>query len=265
MEAGDYLEVSVALEQMNKSMNKVYWTSKCEEIVKGVCALLNSFGGKLCINIENQDLVDFENILDKVIKAIEQRLKHFMSLWWLNKLVKMPKIQNKQYVYEISNSDKVFTMKYHLYLPTAKQVEEISPCDHEALEKIIKGMSFSREGVQNHLSRVNQFIFGKSISPTESGSIQFKYLLNEKSKKTTIADRIINKTNKLIITISAFANQSGGHVLYGISNEGIVQGQVLEGKDKSEIEAKVTKEINKMIWKKAIERGKHWRKLPYIS
>ena len=60
-------------------MNNVYWTTKCEEIVKGVCALLNSFGGKLCINIENQDLVDFENILDKVIKAIEQRLKHFMQ------------------------------------------------------------------------------------------------------------------------------------------------------------------------------------------
>ncbi len=88
MEAEDYLEVSVDLERMNKNTNKDYWVSKCDEVVHGVCALLNTFGGKLCIKIENQNVVNLENILDNVLRATEQRLKQFMSLLRFNKLIK---------------------------------------------------------------------------------------------------------------------------------------------------------------------------------
>jgi hypothetical protein len=257
MEAGHNLEVSVDLEKMNKKTNKTYWRSKCEEIVKGVCALLNTYGGKLCIKIENENVPDVENVLDNFLRATEQRLKQFMSLWYLNQLVKMPNIQEKKFVYEIRHSEnKVFTIKYHLYLPTLKQVEEIPPS--EAHERI-KEMSDPTTAVQSYSSKMNEFIFGKSVLLTESDSVQFKHLSNEKSTKITIAGRIINESNKLNKTISAFANQSGGQVLYGISNDGIVHGQKLEEKDKSEIEAKVTKEINKMIWlQEPIEKGKHW-------
>jgi hypothetical protein len=258
MEAKDYLEVSVDLERMNKNTNKAYWVSKCDEVVHGVCALLNTFGGKLCIKIENQNVVNLENILDNVLRATEQRLKQFMSLLWFNKLIKMPNIQKKKFVYDVRHHpDKVFTVKYHLYLPTLKQVEEIPPCEDDANIKDM--LSNFTEVVQNYPSRVSEFIFGKSVLLTESDSVQFKYVSNEKATSTTIADRIINRCNKLNKTISAFANQSGGQVLYGISNEGIVHGQKLEEKDKREIEAKVTKEINKLIWKdKAMEKGKCW-------
>jgi hypothetical protein len=257
MEGEDYLEVSVDLERMNKNTNKDYWVSKCDEIVHGVCALLNTFGGKLCIKIENQNVVNLENILDNVLRATEQRLKQFMSMWF-NKLIRMPNIQNKQFVYNVGClPDKVFTVKYHLYLPTLKQVEEIPPCvDHAYIKDMLSNFT---EVVQNYPSKVSEFIFGKSVLLTESDSVQFKYVSNEKATRTTIADRIINRCNKLNKTISAFANQSGGQVLYGISNEGIVHGQKLEEKDKREIEAKVTKEINKLIWKdKAMEKGKCW-------
>ena len=258
MEAEHNLEVSVDLKKMHKRTNKNYWRSKCEEIVKGVCALLNTFGGKLAIKIENEDVADFENVFDNFLRATEQRLKQFMSLLWLNKLVKMPNIQNKQFVYEIRhNEDKVFTIKYHLYLPTLKQVEEIPPS--EAHEKIKEMSVPTTNVVHNHFSKLSDFTCGKSVLLTESDSVQFKNVSNEKSAKTTIADRIINESNKLNKTLSAFANQSGGQVFYGISNDGIVRGQKLDENDKNEIEAKVTREISKMIWlQKRIEKDKHW-------
>ena len=259
MEAGNSLKVSVDLEKMNKKTNQRYWTSKCEEILKGVCALLNSIGGTLHIEIENESVANFEDRLDSVLRATEQHLKQFMSSRWFRKLVKMPNIQNKQFVYEVTNSDKVFTIRCPLYLPTQKQVEEIKP--YEAREKIKDMSEASTEVSEDHFSRINGFVYGKSISLTESDQIQFKCVSNAKAKnsKTTIADRIINKCNKLTPTLSAFANECGGHVLFGISNDGTVKGQELTPKDKREVEAKVTKVISKMIWlRNSIEKQKHW-------
>lgn len=71
-------------------------------VVEGVCALLNSFGGKLRINIEDQNVDDFENVLETLLRAIEKRLRLFISLILFNQLVKMPNRQDKEFVYEIS-------------------------------------------------------------------------------------------------------------------------------------------------------------------
>ncbi|XP_028397661.1 uncharacterized protein LOC114521413 [Dendronephthya gigantea] len=256
MEPGEFLKVTVDLKKMCKKTNEKYWKSKCDEIAKCSCALLNSFGGKLCIIIENQDVTDSEVRLDNVLRALEQRLRGFMSFSWFKKLIKLPKLPSKQFIYEISSSDRVFCMKSHLYLPQLKQVEEIPP--PEALEKVRDMSNLPGDG-RSHLPTVNQFILDKSIPVTESDSIQFKYLKEEKTKKTRIANRIINKTNKLTMTISAFANHEGGTLLYGITNDGIIKGQWLTEKDKREINAKVSTVIGKMIWREgAIKKNEKW-------
>ena len=256
MEPGEFLVVTVDLEKMCKKTNEKYWKSKCDEIAKYSCALLNSFGGKLCIDIENQNVTNPEVRLDNVLRALEQRLRSFMSLSWLKKLIKLPKIPSKQFIYEISSSERVFCIKSHLYLPQLKQVEEIPPA--EALEKV-RDMSELPGDDKGHLPTVNQFILDESISVTESDSIQFKYLKEEKTRNTRIANRIVNKTNKLTITISAFANHEGGLLLYGITNDGIVKGQWLTENDKCEIDAKVSTVISKMIWReRAINKNEKW-------
>ena len=261
MDSGDYLEVTVDLKNMNKAnkTNNVYWTTKCGEVVKGVCALLNSFGGKLRVNIEDQNVDNFENVLDSFLRAIGQRLRLFISLVLFNQLVKMPNRQDKEFVYEISVSDEIFTMKYNLYLPTLKQVEEIPPHQPNALKRIREVCNISAKSAEDDLSKLSGFIVGKSVLVAESDRLQFKCVFNGKSKRTTIADRIVANGNKLIKTVSAFANHAGGHVLFGISNDGIVQGQHLSENEKREVEAKVTKEISKLIWvQKAVQKGEHW-------
>ena len=261
MEAGDSLEVTVDLKIMNKNnkSNSTYWKAKCEEIVQGVCALLNSFGGKLRIDIGNQDVTrsqEFEDVLDKLLRAIGQRLLLFIPLVLFNRLVKMPKLQDKKFVYEISLlADKLFTMKYNLYIPTLKQVEEIPPHQPNALEKIKEICNTSTKLAKDDIqSRLSGFIVDKSVQLTESDRLQFKHVSDKKC-----ADRIVDKGNKLKKTVSAFANHCGGHLLIGISNDGIVHGQHLSENEKGNVEAKVTKALNHLIWiEQTMLKGDHW-------
>ncbi|XP_028394616.1 uncharacterized protein LOC114518820 [Dendronephthya gigantea] len=62
--------------------------------------------------------------------------------------------------------------------------------------------------------------------------------------------------------ICAFANYRGGHIYYGITDDGIVEGEVVPNEeDKHDITKKVEKAINKLIWPQKIgqpKRGKHW-------
>ncbi|XP_028404401.1 uncharacterized protein LOC114527031 [Dendronephthya gigantea] len=70
---------------------------------------------------------------------------------------------------------------------------------------------------------------------------------------------MIGKSNKFSCYVSAFANHRGGHIYYGIDDDGIVQGENIE--EHSEIEKKVEKSIQKMIWPDVIgrpKRGEHW-------
>lgn len=139
-------------------------------------------------------------------------------------------------------------MKYNLYLPTLKQVEEIPPHQPNALKRIREMCNISTKSAEDDLSQLSGFIFSKSLLVTESDRLQFKCVVSGKSKRTTISDRVVAKGNKLIKTVSAFANHSGGHVLFGISNDGKVQGQHISENEKREVEAKVTKEVSKLIW-----------------
>ena len=57
------------------------------------------------------------------------------------------------------------------------------------------------------------------------------------------------KDNKFSCYVSAFANYNGGHTYYGITDDGLVESELISNeKDKREITKKVGKAINKMIW-----------------
>ena len=88
-----------------------------------------------------------------------------------------------------------------------------------------------------------------------------KNLKADPSKRTTLADRMIGKGNKFEYYVSAFANYNGGHMYFGITDDGIVAGELIPDADNGEITKKVEKAIKKMIWPDKIgqpKRGEHW-------
>ena len=69
---------------------------------------------------------------------------------------------------------------------------------------------------------------------------------------------MIGKGNKFSRYVSAFANYKGGHIYYGIDDDGIVAGELIPNEvDKEEIVKKVEKSINKMIWPEQPKRKIH--------
>ncbi len=70
------------------------------------------------------------------------------------------------------------------------------------------------------------------------------------------------KGNKFTCYVSGFANYSGGNMYFGITDDGVVEGEFIPNEeDKNEITKKVEKVINTMIWPETIgqpKRGEHW-------
>ena len=110
-------------------------------------------------------------------------------------------------------------------------------------------------------SHYQQFFKDKNSAIQESNKVQLKNVKAGPSKRTTLADRMTGKSNKFSCYVSAFANYSGGHIYYGIRDDGVVEGELISNEDIIEITKKVEKAINKMIWPEQIgqpKRGEHW-------
>ena len=109
----------------------------------------------------------------------------------------------------------------------------------------------------------------KDGAESSKGSTQKQTSHNSCSmgKGNSLVDRMLK--NKLTPQVSAFANHKGGHIYYGVSDNGIVEGQLVAvvAKDvnrdsiqnQDEIVKMLDTEINKMIWSEGKpERGEHW-------
>ena len=154
------------------------------------------------------------------------------------------------------------TTNYNLYLPSHSQVVQILPW--EPPEKV-KNDIIDRELVPEPVqlgSHEKIFVKGKNCGFHENKVVMVKNLKADPSKRTRLADRMISKGNKFTCYVSGFANYNGGHMYYGITDDGVVQGELIPNEeDKKEITKKVEKAINKMIWPETIgqpKRGEHW-------
>ena len=273
------MEVYLSVTKMKSE--KPYRESQLAVIVASVNALLNTNGGKLSIKFEDDFVLPQE--ADGVLRMVEQRLVDIIGSCIYNSNVEVQQFLRGKVVKLLSfNVDPMetlctvhgdimyctlctvhgdivyFTLCYHLYLPTHTQVIPISPKD--SFEEVKARLN--REVPDRKLNftiEEDDIVINNQVPYTESDSIQFKQLNSEKTKWVSLADRMINKSNKFGRYISAFANKSGGYLYYGISDGGIVEGEVMEEKDQEEIVKKVTKTIHQMIWCGGkLERGKHW-------
>ena len=243
--------------------NKKYKEKVVKEIITAICAMLNTNGGKLVIHIETDLNIPGESSPSVktaiVIRIVEQSM---ISIIGLNQTVSKINFteEEQSIIILVQKSESLVTTNYNLYLPSQSQVVQVYPWETQNMDNI-----FHRRIIENpvqHGSHCKVFHKGEHCGFPESKMHQLKNLKAEQSKRTKLADRMTGKGNKLSCYVSAFANYRGGHIYYGIKDDGFIEGEKISNDDdKSDIIKKVEKAINKMIWPEEIgqpKRGEHW-------
>ena len=251
--AAHILNMEISLKKTTTSTCKKYKETKMKEIIRSVCALLNTEGGDLVLNLNEKSTQD---TMFSFIRMIEQRLAEIIGNVIMVSNTNFEIIDQK-IILRVKKSSLLILTNYNLYLPTQTQVIPVQPnaqieivkefitCDGE---RILHGVKIG--------SHARRFVKDRNCQLKENKEIQLKNLKAGSSKCVTLGDRM--KSNKLPCYVSAFANHHGGHIYYGIKDDGTVEGEVITDKDHDEITKKVGKTIDKMIWPQKPEKGKHW-------
>ncbi|XP_028395032.1 uncharacterized protein LOC114519153 [Dendronephthya gigantea] len=241
--------------------SKKYKAKISKKIIADVCAMLNSNGGKVTIRLS----CDHEGnspvcLSSSVSRMLEQFMISIIGQYLTYSRISIEK-NKESLVILVKKAGYLVTTNYNLYLPTEKQVLLLDP--RESLENVKKVMN--RKDVPESVkpcSHQKTFYKDKNCDLDESKMCQFKQLKADESKCTTLADRMTGKSNKLSCYVSAYANHQGGHIYYGIRDNGYVEGEVISNdEDKQDIIKKVEKSINNMIWPEQYgqpKRGEHW-------
>jgi hypothetical protein len=246
--------------------DKKYKENILHEIKSAICAMLNSNGGNVMIHIDTDSSIPVEGTAfvqpALVIRILEQSMISIIgSQQTVSKIdFSMSNEEDEEsIVVSVHKADSLVTMNYNLCLPSKTQVVPVCPTelpDHIINRTIIEDPN--ELGSHWKIFRKDE-ICGL---PMENKVIQFKNLKAGPSKRTTLADRMTGKGNRFSCYVSAFANHRGGHIYYGITDDGVVKGEFVPNeKDKEEILKKVNKAINKMIWPEQTgqpKRGEHW-------
>ena len=195
----------------------VNMSSKKNTIIAAICALLNSGGGVLNI------CCDTKKTTMDCVRTVEQNVKGAIGVAGMRKYIHIVVCQEQQkIIVNVKGSNKLFTVNYNLYLPGQS---EINPIDSTTGTEDIKEILHKKlvEACVTIASHKKDWEVGKHCGLQEGDDVQFKTVENAPSKRVTLADRVV--ANKLSCYISAFANHRGGHIYYGISDQGQVKGQ----------------------------------------
>ena len=216
------------------------------QVTSNVCALLNSNGGDLIVAFPNQSY-EIED-LDQPVRVIEQWINTLIGTITMLKKVQI-EVKPHQIVINIKGSYNLITIDYNMYLPSHTQINRVLPV--ETLQKV-QDILFGEElmSLSEELPVVQQvFVQEEKIELTETYNVQFKQLEDAPAERTTLADRVIGKGNKILQCVSAFANYRGGVIYVGVDDEHHqINGEVIPANERESIITKFTKKINKMIW-----------------
>lgn len=210
--------------------DKKFCEHKLNETIQAVCALLNSDGGILRLGSATKEAFNF----DKMIRKIEQRVKELVGCFesCKNFEVLSSTFDEKctEVVFRIASSETIRTVNYHLYIPHETQVNLIAPTEPlKNIRSILNGPRVIEcEELIKLRSHRNAFIKGQNIGSPESKTEQFKKVKHEATKNTSLADRMVSKSSRFTCYVSAFGNHRGGHIYYGIKDNGLVEGEILE-------------------------------------
>ena len=252
--SSEVIYATICPTKISVKTEKTYKAKKMMEILNIIVALLNSGGGKLVLSYERSPPPT--HIMD-CVRMIEQKIEMLIGCAKMVSKIRKSSYPNR-IDFLVKASDGLITLNYNLCLPTKAQVLAVPSTDPpEELKNVIDGQNSL---VCKELSSYEEDFFkGQYVGFEEDDDVQFKSLKAGATKCVTLADRVVNKSNKLASYVSAFANHRGGHVYYGIDDNGIVEGEEVSNKD--EIIRKVDKAMNKLIWPDHCckpQRGQEW-------
>ena len=226
-----------------------------KDIIAAACAMLNSNGGKVVINIEGSNDMTVSQ-MSSVVRRIEQDLILIIGTA-ITEYVNYEEDEKTVTIF-VDKADSLITINYNLYLPSKTQVNRVLPSESQDRVKEILSRRVVEEPVQCGSHR-KLFSKGKGCGLAETKTIQLKNVKADKSKRTSLADRMIRDSNKFCCYVSAFANHRGGHIYYGVYDDGVVTGEGIPDElESSKIATKVEKIINKMIWPELPKRKVSW-------
>lgn len=239
---------------------KKYEEEKLSEIYATFCALINSHGGRVTFSLQSGDVSDAKNLERRIRQKFSSLLGHWCMLNAINRI----SLCDSEMEFQVEGMSELCTLHYNIYIPTNLQTVALGSA--KDVKKILKP---TRIIELDHLIKPNDyyktFVSGKPLTEgplhLEDGTKQFKHLTSEHGKRVTLGDRMIRKENKFVNYVSSFGNHRGGHIYYGVDDDGIVQGQCIEGK--RDIVKKVRKAIINVIWPSDNEqftpiKGQHW-------
>ena len=209
--------------------NKKFGDAKLNEAIQAVCALLNSNGGIIKLHSATKQAFNYDKLLRKFEQRIEGLVGSYESCKKFQISPNSSDESHSELVCRVASSETFATLNYHLYVPHETQVNLIAPIESlNNIRSILTGAQLIEcEQLIKLGSHRKVFIKGQNIGCPESKTEQFKKVKHEATKNTSIADRIVSKHNKFACTISAFANHRGGHIDYGIKDDGFVEGEII--------------------------------------
>ena len=258
---GKNFNVSLCFEKLSLKTERHYKDKILNEILKMICALFNSNGGKINVVQECGNISPRQRMYN-FVRMVEQRILEFTDLGTLATNISFSYSFHLQIVIDISIDDRQpFTLNYNLYLPSQTQVLSLQGSEVLAkVREVVLGKIVVEETVRlgSHQKKFVQF---EHTPLQQSKVVQLKNLKASATKCVTLADRIVGKSNKFSNYVSAFANHRGGHIYYGINDDGKIEGEKIANGSKNEVIRKVRKTIDKMVFSKHCnrpEKGHHW-------
>ena len=222
------------------------------DLMSHICAFLNVTDNKrsrIQFNIKGD--VNLKEV-DIFKQNIEGRIKNKFGIPLLYESIKIADV-DKGFQLIVTSRPELSSLEYNLYLPSNASVEKLSPLSIDIILRIINGWNEpENESIEKEESA--SFVFDDTFPSPESNKIEFKCFIKEEQKQERDKQkepwRLCKKiqNSKLSHYVSAFANDEGGRIYYGIEDkERKIKGETL----KEEHQEAVRTRINDILIGKA--------------
>ncbi|RMX58146.1 hypothetical protein pdam_00000207 [Pocillopora damicornis] len=242
------LEVQLALKKFKKS--------QCEDLLKATCALLNSGGGVLEMKISDYSQLEkgtFWPKLDKFWQTFENSLEPVLEPLCYPDLIDRVVKEDVVFLF-IKAADCLISIGCKLYVAGDARVHRASFT--KTLE-LLEDRPECKIPLEELPPLPETFASEQVLDFHETKKEQFK---NYTPEKKTTQMKLLNKKDEIKKQISAFANVLGGIILFGISNNGIVDGLKIDSDEQSveEVEQQIESIIGEMKWCYTPQKLVHW-------